>query len=183
MSEGQLTLIIISEGELMIVMSDGQLTLIIVMLEGQLTMMFMSVAADLIIMSEWQLIIMSEGQLTLIIMSEGQPVSGAASEDPADPQPVRQLAEVLQQQAEGKGEVEVRLEQSQYDLLELQGKFEEISSASSELQRQLSNKKELHTELTHNQVGCLKLVMMMIVVFFLGRCRDSSATRRSCTPS
>ena len=67
----------------MIVMSDGQLTLIIVMLEGQLTMMFMSVAADLIIMSEWQLIIvMSEGQLTLIIMSEGQPVSGAASEDP-----------------------------------------------------------------------------------------------------
>ena len=85
-------------------------------------------------------------------------------------QDVRQLAEVLQQQAEGKGEVEVRLEQSQYDLLELQGKFEEISSASSELQRQLSNKKELHTELTDNQVGCLKLVMMMIVVFFLGQC-------------
>ena len=65
----------------------------------------------------------------------------------------------------------MRLEQSQYDLLELQGKFEEISSASSELQRQLSNKKELHTELTDNQVGCLKLVMMMIVVFFLGQCR------------
>lgn len=65
---------------------------------------------------------------------------------------VKHSAEILQQELASKADVESRLEQSQFDLLELQHKFEELSAGNAELKQLLQRQKELQAELADNQV-------------------------------
>jgi TolA-binding protein len=52
------------------------------------------------------------------------------------------------------GEGTESLHETEHELRELQGKFEQLSSDSVKLQRQLENHKELKAELSDNQVVC-----------------------------